>query len=87
MKLVWSDKFKYKIGDYFDYCLVNYGAALTKKKRTELDKILNGLARFPESGRIEPLLQGMDKEYRNSLEYETQSEVVEERYLNINIRQ
>ncbi|MBR3714227.1 MAG: hypothetical protein IKM98_13675, partial [Bacteroidales bacterium] len=38
--------------------------ALTKKKRTELDKILNGLAKFPESGRIEPLLQGMDKEYR-----------------------
>ena len=64
MKLVWSDKFKCKIGDYFDYCLVNYGVALTKKKRTELDKILNGLSQFPKSGRIEPLLQGMDKEYR-----------------------
>ena len=49
MKLVWSDKFKCKIGDYFDYWL---------------DKILNGLSRFPESGRIELLLQGMDKEYR-----------------------
>ena len=35
-----------------------------QKETTELDKILNGLTRFPESGRVEQLLQGMEKEYR-----------------------
>lgn len=65
MKLVWSDRFKEKIRDYFDYCLVNYGKASTLKKRSKLDNILNGLLQFPESYHIEPLLQDMDKEYRS----------------------
>lgn len=64
MELVWSDKFKNKIKIYFDYCLSNYGETLTKKKRNELDKILKSLLMFPESGRIEQLLQGMNKIYR-----------------------
>ncbi|MBO7566713.1 MAG: type II toxin-antitoxin system RelE/ParE family toxin [Bacteroidales bacterium] len=64
MKLVWSDRFKEKIRDYFDYCLVNYGKTSASKKQSKLDNILNGLLQFPESYRIEPLLQGKSKEYR-----------------------
>ncbi len=65
MKLVWSDRFKEKIRDYFDYCLVNYGKASASKKLSMLDNILNGLLQFPESYRIKPLLQDMEKEYRS----------------------
>ena len=64
MKLVWSDKFKDKIRDYFDYCLINYGKTLTSKKQSKLNSMLNGILMFPQSGRIEQLLKGMDKEYR-----------------------
>ena len=64
MKLVWSDKFKDKIRDYFDYCLINYGKALTSKKQSKLKSMLDGILMFPQSGRIEQLLKGMDKEYR-----------------------
>ena len=64
MKLVWSDKFKDKIRDYFDYCLHNYGKALTSKKQSKLNSMLKSLLMFPESGRIEQLLKGMGKEYR-----------------------
>ena len=65
MKLVWSDRFKKRIRDYFDYCLVNYGKVATSKKRSKLNNILNNLLRFPESYRIEPLLQDKAKEYRS----------------------
>ena len=64
MKLVWSDRFKEKIRDYFDYCLINYGKALTSKKQSKLNNMLKGLRMYPESGRIEQLLKGMEKEYR-----------------------
>ena len=75
MKLVWSDKFKDKIRDYFDYCLINYGKALTSKKQSKLNNMLNGLRIFPESGRIELLLKGMDKEYR-ALNFEKQFRII-----------
>ncbi len=75
MKLVWSDKFKDKIRDYFDYCLLNYGKALTSKKQSKLNSMLKSLLMFPESGRIEQLLKGMGKEYR-ALNFEQQFRII-----------
>ena len=75
MKLVWSDKFKDKIRDYFDYCLLNYGKALTSKKQSKLNSMLKSLLMFPECGRIEQLLKGMGKKYR-ALNFEQQFRII-----------
>ena len=64
MKVTLSDKFKDRWDEYLDYGVVNYGKTLANKKNEHLISILKRLELVPESGRIEPLLQGMDKEYR-----------------------
>lgn len=64
MKVTLSDKFKDRWDEYLDYGVTNYGKTLANKKNEHLISILKRLELFPESGRIEPLLQGMGKEYR-----------------------
>ncbi|MBO7464116.1 MAG: hypothetical protein J6T96_16135 [Bacteroidales bacterium] len=64
MKISTSKKFQERIEDFFEYCQLNYGMTVAQKKRDEYDNILNRLKLFPESYRIEPLLQGKSKEYR-----------------------
>lgn len=65
MKVTLSDKFKDRWDEYLDYGVVNYGKTLANKKNEHLISILKRLELFPESYRIEPLLQDMDKEYRS----------------------
>lgn len=64
MEIVLSDKFRERWDDYLDYCALNYGKKMAEKKSQSMFKILNGILAFPESNRIEPLLQNKDKEYR-----------------------
>ncbi len=64
MKVSTSKKFQKRIEDFFEYCFVNYGMTVTQKKRAEYDSILDKIIKFPESYRIEPLLQDKAKKYR-----------------------
>ncbi|MBQ3655940.1 MAG: hypothetical protein II956_03705 [Bacteroidales bacterium] len=64
MRIVWSKKFQHRLKTYFEYCLQNYGKALTQRKRNEYDKIMHRISAFSESGFIEPLLRDARKEYR-----------------------
>lgn len=64
MKVSASKKFQKRIEAFFDYCFVNYGMTITQKKRADYNSILDHITKFPESYRIEPLLQDKAKEYR-----------------------
>ncbi|MDD6000631.1 MAG: hypothetical protein PUC50_00400 [Bacteroidales bacterium] len=65
MKVSASKKFQKRIEDFFEYCFLNYGKAIAQKKREEYYSILAQITKFPESYRIEPLLQDKAKEYRS----------------------
>lgn len=75
MKIVLSEKFQDKWDGYLDYCVSNYGKALTEKKKNLMYNALGRLSKFPESGRKEPLLNGRAKTYRAVL-FDTQFKII-----------
>ena len=64
MNTVWSNKFRQRIKSFFDYCAENYGETVAQKKQEVFENIISRIEMFPESYRIEPLLQDKAKEYR-----------------------